>query len=103
MRFTVGSEPEEQFKLWLTQHARPTESPLSECAQAGTNSFFTESCANCHAIGGASAKATAGPDRTHLASRRQLAAGLLDNMPANLTRWLKNPQQIKPGCQMPNF
>jgi len=103
MRFIVVAEPEAQFKLWLTQQARPSENPPSESAQAGRNFFFAQSCANCHAIGGTSAKATAGPDLTHLASRRQLAAGLLDNTSANLTRWLKNPQRIKPGCQMPNF
>jgi len=103
MRFIVVAEPEAQFKLWLTQQARPSENPSTESAQAGRNFFFAQSCANCHAIGGTSAKATAGPDLTHLASRRQLAAGLLDNTPPNLTRWLKNPQQIKPGCQMPNF
>ena len=94
---------DEQFKLWLTEQARPSENPPTESAQAGRDFFFAQSCANCHAIGGTSAQATAGPDLTHLASRRQLAAGMLDNTPANLTRWLKNPQQIKPGCQMPNF
>jgi cytochrome c oxidase subunit II len=103
MRFIVVAEPEEQFKLWLTQQAQPSQNPANEIAQAGRNFFFAQSCANCHAIGGTSAQATAGPDLTHLASRRQLAAGMLDNTPANLTRWLKNPQQIKPGCQMPNF
>jgi len=103
MRFIVVAEPESQFKLWLTQQARPSENPLSESAQAGRNFFFAQSCANCHAIGGTSANAPAGPDLTHLATRRQLAAGLLDNTSANLTRWLKNPQQIKPGCLMPNF
>jgi cytochrome c oxidase subunit 2 len=103
MRFIVVAEPEAQFKHWLTQQMRSSENPLTESAQAGRNFFFTQSCANCHAVDGTSAKATAGPDLTHLASRRQLAAGLLDNTSANLTRWLKNPQQIKPGCQMPNF
>ena len=103
MRFIVVAEPEEQFKLWLAQQARPAENPQTESAQAGRSFFFTQSCANCHAIGGTSAKAAAGPDLTHLASRRQLAAGLLDNTSTNLTRWLKNPQRIKPGCLMPNF
>ncbi len=57
----------------------------------------------CHAIDGTSAGARKGPDLTHLASRRQLAAGLLDNSPQNLARWLKNPQHIKPGALMPDF
>jgi len=102
MRFIVIAQSETEFKQWLAQQARPAESAASEATRAGKDFFFAQSCANCHAIG-ASATATAGPDLTHLASRRQLAAGLLDNTQENLIRWLKNPQQIKPGCLMPNF
>jgi cytochrome c oxidase subunit II len=103
MRFIVIAEPESLFKQWLEHQARPAENPITESAQAGKNFFFAQTCANCHAIGGTTAVRTAGPDLTHFASRRQLAAGLLDNTPQNLARWLKNPQQLKPGCQMPNF
>jgi cytochrome c oxidase subunit 2 len=103
MRFIVIAEPETEFKQWLEHQARSAENPIAEAAQAGKNFFFAQTCANCHAIRGTTSRATAGPDLTHLASRRQLAAGLLDNTPQNLARWLKNPQQLKPGCQMPNF
>jgi cytochrome c oxidase subunit 2 len=40
---------------------------------------------------------------SNLASRAQLAAGVIPNIPQNLDRWLRNPQAIKPGCLMPNF
>jgi cytochrome c oxidase subunit 2 len=103
MRFIVIAEPESQFNQWLEHQARPAENPTAESAQAGKNFFFAQTCANCHAIRGTTAARSAGPDLTHLASRRQLAAGLLDNTPQNLARWLKDPQQLKPGCQMPNF
>ena len=103
MRFLVIAEPEPQYKRWLDSQARPTEGAANDIAQAGRNLFFAQTCANCHAIAGTSAFATAGPDLTHLAGRRLLAAGLLDNTPQNLARWLRNPQQIKPGCQMPDF
>jgi cytochrome c oxidase subunit 2 len=43
------------------------------------------------------------PDLTHVASRQQLAAGILENNPVNMRRWLKNPQHIKPGALMPDF
>ena len=49
------------------------------------------------------ADAHVAPDLTHVASRRQLAAGLLENTPANMRLWLKNPQHIKPGALMPDF
>jgi cytochrome c oxidase subunit 2 len=103
MRFIVVAEPESQFKQWLEHQARPVENAVRESKQSGKNYFFTQTCANCHAIRGTTSSAAAGPDLTHLASRRQLAAGLLDNTPENLARWLKSPDQLKPGCQMPNF
>ena len=31
------------------------------------------------------------------------AAGILDNAPENLARWLKNPQAVKPGSLIPNL
>jgi cytochrome c oxidase subunit 2 len=103
MRFIVVAETEQQFKRWLDHQAQTAANPTYESAQAGKSFFFAQTCANCHAVRGTMAVATTGPDLTHLASRRQLGAGLLDNTPPNLARWLKNPQQIKPGCQMPNF
>jgi cytochrome c oxidase subunit 2 len=49
------------------------------------------------------ADARVAPDLTHVASRRQLGAGSLENTPPNMRRWLKNPQHIKPGALMPDF
>jgi cytochrome c oxidase subunit 2 len=46
---------------------------------------------------------TIGPNLTHLARRKEIGGGVLQNSPDNLRRWLKNPQAIKPGCKMPNF
>jgi cytochrome c oxidase subunit 2 len=60
-------------------------------------------CVNCHPIRGVSAAANAAPDLTHLASRRTLGAGVLQNTPVELARWLRNPQAIKPGCRMPDL
>ena len=61
------------------------------------------SCVSCHAINGTGAQAHVGPDLTHLAGRGQIGAGILDNTPDNLRRWLRDPQEVKPGVEMPNF
>jgi cytochrome c oxidase subunit 2 len=42
-----------------------------------------------------------GPNLTHVASRRTLAAGTLPNTPANLASWILDPQKHKPGANMP--
>ena len=31
------------------------------------------------------------------------SGGVLPNSTENLQRWLKNPQEFKPGCKMPDF
>jgi cytochrome c oxidase subunit 2 len=42
-----------------------------------------------------------GPDLTHLASRRSIAAGLLPNTPETLERWIADPSAVKKGTTMP--
>ena len=58
-------------------------------------------CAVCHSIAGTEARSTVGPNLTHFKSRSTIAAGTLANNRENLTRWLINPQAIKPGARMP--
>ena len=72
---------------------------------ASTNScFFNDmTCVNCHAIRGEADRSNAGPDLTHVASRRYLGSGVVRNTPENLRRWLVNPHEVKPGVLMPNF
>ena len=55
----------------------------------------------CHAIAGTPAGSRVGPDLTHLASRRTIAAGTLPNTRGNLAGWILDPQKIKPGTRMP--
>jgi len=43
-----------------------------------------------------------GPDLTHVASRPYIGAGVLANTPANLGRWIRHPQSVKPGSRMPD-
>lgn len=103
MRFLVIAEPEAEFDTWLRQHERAGPPPGSASAQRGLQLFKDLTCLNCHPIGGVSLKANAAPDLTHLASRRTLAAGVLKNNPANLARWLRSPDTVKPGSHMPNL
>lgn len=88
---------------WGSALNPPTARPTETSAQLGYQLFLTGSCASCHTVRGTPARGQVGPDLTHLASRLSLAAGTLPNTPANLARWLKNPQAVKPGCLMPNL
>src|SRR6266480_400422 len=81
-----------------------THSAISDATAKGQMLFRTSTCINCHAIRGvAGADLRVAPDLTHVGSRKQLAAGILENTPANMRVWLKSPQHIKPGALMPDF
>jgi len=99
----VVAESPKEFEDWLAHEGSPVTSK-PELAAAG-KVFFAQSCVNCHAVRGTSAKGTYGPDLTHLMSRQTLAAGVIDNdsKGENLAKWLDDPQKIKQGCLMPAF
>jgi cytochrome c1 len=50
----------------------------------------------------AGADKTVGPPLAGMATRAYIA-GVLDNTPDNMLRWLRDPQQIKPRSAMPNL
>jgi cytochrome c oxidase subunit 2 len=105
MHFLVVAEPKADFESWLARQFLPATGPAPGEAAAlkGAAKFQQSSCASCHAIKGTAATGKVGPDLTHFASRRQLGAGVADNTPENLHRWLANPQMVKPGVMMPDF
>ena len=104
MRILVVADEPSRFEEWERAQLQPGQAPTSDAATKGLALFQTSTCINCHAIRGVTgADAHVAPDLTHVASRPQLGAGILENTPANMRRWLKNPQHIKPGALMPNF
>ena len=104
MRILVVAEEPSKFEEWQRAQLQPGQPATSDAAAKGLALFQTSTCINCHAIRGVpGADARVAPDLTHVASRRQLGAGILENNPANMRQWLKNPQHIKPGALMPDF
>lgn len=102
MQFLVIAEEEEQFEGWAEAQRVPATIPEEETVLEGWAIFRTAGCASCHAIDGTSATGDIGPNLTHLASRGTLAAATLPNTRGNLGGWIINPQEIKPGSQMPH-
>ena len=104
MRILVVAEDPAQFEQWQQTQLRPAQAPTNSAGAKGLELFRTMTCINCHAINGvAGANSRVAPDLTHVTSRQQLGAGILENTPANIRAWLKNPQHIKPGALMPDY
>jgi cytochrome c oxidase subunit 2 len=101
MALPVVAETQADFDDWLARERLPALLPLDSVAREGAGVFMSAGCWSCHAIRGTAAAGTRGPDLTHMASRRTIAAGTLTNTRANLGRWITDPQAIKPGNKMP--
>ena len=103
MRFEVVAESPSEFDAWAEQQAADAAQITGDLAKQGEQIFFQSACVGCHAIQGTNAQGKTGPDLTHVASRRKIAAATLENTPENMAEWIQNPQEAKPGNLMPNL
>ena len=104
MRFRTFVDSQDEFAKWdKDQLAGPIQSSSSDSLAADGAKVFADSpCTTCHMIQGVS-KGYIGPDLTHFGGRTTLAAGVLQNTPENVAKWIENPQEIKPGANMPRL
>jgi cytochrome c oxidase subunit II len=102
MAMMVVALPQADFEEWYNRQLQPARAPETALQEEGLRVFLSRDCALCHSVRGTYARATVGPDLTHLASRRTLAAGTLPMDRASLGGWVSNPQGIKPGSFMPD-
>jgi cytochrome c oxidase subunit 2 len=130
MRFEVKSMAMSDYRAWTTAQQQPahdpdTGTPKLTCEQGwpGNNAtlalqgkyyFFCKTftgnnaCISCHSVYGSTygnikALGVVGPNLTHFGSRDLIAGGVLNNTPDDLAKWLTDPQQWKPGNDMPNM
>jgi cytochrome c oxidase subunit 2 len=66
----------------------------------GRKLFSDKTCISCHTIRGHEGIGITGPDLTRVGARTTIAAGVLENTPARLHSWIKDPNHYKPGNLM---
>ncbi|MDW6020997.1 cytochrome c oxidase subunit II [Mesorhizobium sp. BAC0120] len=101
MAMLVIAQPRADFDAWYADQLRDAAQPLTEEQSTGRDLFLDRPCVMCHRIQGTTAGGTTGPDLTHVASRRTLAAGTLQMSRGSLAAWIADPQSIKWGAKMP--
>ncbi|HZR94592.1 MAG TPA: c-type cytochrome [Gaiellaceae bacterium] len=94
MALYVFAEPPGAFRRWLARESRPARG-------GGAQALFVSKCGSCHTIRGTPAQSGVGPDLTHVGSRTSLAALAIPNTPERMREWIRDPQKVKPGNQMP--
>lgn len=97
LRVVVVSEAE------FTEYVRAQAQPAAVTDSAGLDLFMQNGCAACHTVRGTPADGDVGPDLTHLASRRTIAAGLLPTTEESIAAFIASPDHLKPGVEMPAF
>lgn len=106
MRFYVVAQPAAEFQAWVQAQKQV---PTGVTAEAGQAAFVRGGCIACHVNNTTDTQIpnapvpvgqVRGPNLTHVGSRLSLAGGILENNDANLARWLRNPDEVKPGTRM---
>ena len=103
MALVVNVDSYPDFIKWWIRQLQTPPAPSAPLVQAGYNYVTRGECSSCHNIGGTPASGKVGPDLTHFASRRSIAAGTLPMNKGNLYGWIADPQSIKPGSKMPTL
>lgn len=125
MRFKVKIVTQEAFDAWVTAwRTPPTVDGNPETADVAEVPAAFGACLACHRVSGTNAQIAPqgiaanpgytdpatrqevpgpGPNLTLLACRDTIAAGLLENTPENVERWLKQTDEVKEGVRMPNY
>jgi cytochrome c oxidase subunit 2 len=98
--WVIADRPRE-FAAWLDRQRAPARNPSTPAELHGQQVFLNRTCVMCHTIQGTIAGSNVGPDLTHVASRRTIAAGSVPNVRGHLTGWIVDPHGIKPGVNMP--
>jgi cytochrome c oxidase subunit 2 len=101
MALQVIAHAPDDFERWRVQARQASRTPSDALQSRGQQVFLSGPCVLCHAIAGTPAGSRAGPDLTHIGSRRMLAAGTLPNTKGHLAAWILDPQRVKPGTNMP--
>src|SRR5690606_11652972 len=80
MGLVVVAMPREEFDAWRAREAEVAAAPVDALAVRGLEVFDQNGCGACHVVRGVEdATGLAGPDLTHVGSRRTIGAGILAN------------------------
>jgi cytochrome c oxidase subunit II len=103
MQYLLIVQPRPEFDAWLAERQQPPPPPATAQIEQGRQVFLNQLCISCHAVRDLPGDARVGPDLTHLASRRTLAAAWIENSRENLIAFIRDPHEFKPGLNMPPF
>lgn len=109
MRFRVVVHEEADYEAWIAKFQQPEVVTVSAdpLVTQGRALIAQKGCIGCHAVGNYAEGVSFGqpgfPDLTNFGLRNTVGAGVLDATLENVTRWIADPQSVKPGNYMPTL
>jgi cytochrome c oxidase subunit II len=103
MRFKVKVDSPADFEAWRASMAAPAQVSTDPLAAEGKKLFEGGAgCTACHWVEPEKVndEVKIGPNLSHFAVRKHFAGAIAENNTRNLTAWLRNPQEFKPGSRM---
>ena len=115
MRFRVIAQTQGDFDRWVLGQRAPPRPPEGDLALGGQQLFATKGCLVCHTVAGPDAPGVQearmngflggsalfpAPNLTSFGIRTTFAGGIKDTTEENLLRWVKDPDDVKPGNRM---
>ncbi|MGM7701032.1 cytochrome c oxidase subunit II [Pseudalkalibacillus sp. Hm43] len=99
MYFKVKVLEKEEFDAWM-ESMKNTKYDDAPSQVAEGQKIFENNCLSCHAVGDKGGNV--GPALTGFADNEKVA-GILEHNKDNIKKWINDPQDIKPGNNMPDF
>jgi len=103
MLLRVIVDTPENFQKWVDNQKAPPPPPTTPLEIEGQRLFFANSCVSCHKVDRTVSQGVFGPDLTKLMTRQTIGAGVAPLTHENLWAWVKNPQDLKVDCYMPDM
>ncbi|OLO40755.1 cytochrome c oxidase subunit II [Alkalihalophilus pseudofirmus] len=100
MDFKVIALERSEYDAWVESMQARAEDTSEVVAHQGYEVFETQGCIGCHAIGGMGSDL--GPALTNF-GERTVVAGYLEYNDENLEAWIRDPESLKQGNNMPAY
>ncbi|MDN4073578.1 cytochrome c oxidase subunit II [Fictibacillus terranigra] len=97
MDFKVKVVSKEKYEAWVDSFKKASGNATGNAAEG--QKIFKKNCLSCHAVG--KDGGNTGPNLTGFGDKQRVA-GVLEHNKENVEKWIKNPQKVKPGNNMPN-
>ncbi|SDM62256.1 cytochrome c oxidase subunit 2 [Fictibacillus solisalsi] len=97
MDFKVKVVSKDKYQAWVNSFKKASGKATGNAAEG--QKIFEKNCLSCHAVG--KEGGNTGPNLTGFGDKQRVA-GVLEHNKDNVKKWIKDPQKVKPGNNMPN-